>query len=92
VISVQDTIDIRVPIVRIEQERREETRLQPGLVRTDKAVFNLPPLGKSNLRAGQDHEVIMILPDGRRIYRFYAWEVRVLTVYSCITSKRKRGV
>ncbi len=75
----EETIDFRVPIARIEQERREEARLQPGLVRTDEPVFNVPRLGKSHLRAWQDHEVIMILPDGRRIYRFYSWEVRLVT-------------
>lgn len=75
----EETSDFRVPIARIEQERREEARLQPGLVRTDEPVFNVPKLGKSHLRAWQDHEVIMILPDGRRIYRFYSWEVRLVT-------------
>ncbi len=75
----EETIDFRVPIARIEQERSEEARLQPGLMRTDEPVFNLPKLGKSNLRAWQDHEVIMILPDGRRVYRFYSWEVRLVT-------------
>ncbi len=75
----EETIDFRVPIARIEQERREEARLQPGLVRTDEPVFNVPRLGKSNLRAWQDHEVIMIKPSGHRIYRFYSWEVRLLT-------------
>jgi len=68
-----------VPIARIEQERREEARLQPGLVRTDDPVFNVPKLGKSNLRAWQDHEVIMVRLDGSRVYRFYSWEVRLLT-------------
>ena len=75
----EETIDFRVPIARIEQERREEARLQPGLVRMDEPVFNVPRLGKSPLNAWQDHEVIMILPDGRRIYRFYSWEVRLVT-------------
>jgi len=75
----EETIDFRVPIARIEQERREEARLLPGLVRTDEPVFNVPKLGKSNLRAWQDHEVIMILPDGSRVYRFYSWEARILT-------------
>ena len=59
-------------------------RLLPGLVRTDEPVFNLPRLGKSNLRAWQDHEVIMILPDGRRMYRFYSWEVRLVTAFDYI--------
>ncbi len=80
----EETVDFRVPIARIEQERREEARLLPGLVRTDEPVFNLPRLGKSNLRAWQDHEVIMILPDGRRMYRFYSWEVRLVTAFDYI--------
>lgn len=75
----EETVDFRVPIARIAQERREEARLQPGLIRTDEPVFNVPRLGKSHLRAWQDHEVIMILPDGRRVYRFYSWEVRLVT-------------
>ncbi|MFA6414004.1 MAG: KamA family radical SAM protein, partial [Syntrophales bacterium] len=74
-----ETADFRVPIARIEQERAEEARLLPGLVRTDEPVFNLPRLGKSQLKAWQDHEVIMIHPDGRRVYRFYSWEVRLVT-------------
>ncbi len=69
-----ETNDYRVPISRIEQERKEEARLLPGLERTDESVFNVPRLGKSHLRAWQDHEVIMILPDGKRVYRFYPWE------------------
>lgn len=44
------------------------------MVRTDEPVFNVPRLGKSYLRSWQDHEVIMILEDGRRVYRFYPWE------------------
>jgi lysine 2,3-aminomutase len=74
-----ETIDFRVPIARTEQERKEEARLLPGLVRTDEPVFNVPRLGKSHLQAWQDHEVIMILPDGRRIYRFYSWESKLTT-------------
>jgi len=74
-----ETADFRVPIARIEQERTEEARLLPGLARTDEPVFNLPKLGKSQLKAWQDHEVIMIQPDGRRVYRFYSWEVRLVT-------------
>jgi len=75
-----ETIDYRVPIARIEQERKEEARFLPGLVRTDEAVFNVPRLGKSHLRAWQDHEVIMILNDGRRLYRFYPWESKYALV------------
>jgi len=74
-----ETIDFRVPIARIEQERKEEARLLPGLARTDEPVFNVPRLGKSDLQAWQDHEVVMILPDGRRIYRFYSWETKLTT-------------
>jgi lysine 2,3-aminomutase len=61
------------------QENKEEARLLPGLVRTDEPVFNVPRLGKSHLRAWQDHEVIMVLPDGRRVYRFYSWETKLTT-------------
>ncbi len=75
-----ETIDYRVPIARIEQERKEEARFLPGLARTDEPVFNVPRLGKSHLRAWQDHEVIMILQDGRRVYRFYPWESRYALV------------
>ena len=73
----KETVDFRVPISRILQERKEEARLLPGLVRTDEPVFNVPRLGKSHLRAWQDHEVVMILADGRRIYRFYSWETEL---------------
>ncbi len=75
-----ETIDYRVPIARIEQEKKEEARFLPGLVRTDEAVFNVPRLGKSHLRAWQDHEVIMILQDGKRMYRFYPWESKYALV------------
>ncbi|NLD93763.1 MAG: KamA family radical SAM protein [Fibrobacter sp.] len=72
----EETIDFRVPMARIQQERKEEARLLPGLVRTDEPVFNVPRLGKSHLRAWQDHEPIMIKSDGSRIYRFFPWESR----------------
>ncbi|MGV8172367.1 MAG: KamA family radical SAM protein [Candidatus Woesearchaeota archaeon] len=72
-----ETIDFRVPISRLEQERKEEARLLPGIVRTDESVFNVPKLGKSHLRAWQDHEPIMILADGSRVYRFYPWESKL---------------
>ncbi len=74
-----ETVDFRVPVARILQENKEEARLMPGLVRTDEPVFNVPRLGKSHLRAWQDHEVIMVLPDGRRVYRFYSWETKLTT-------------
>ncbi|MBP7498100.1 MAG: KamA family radical SAM protein [Bacteroidales bacterium] len=69
-----ETLDFRVPISRLEQERKEEGRLLSGVVRTDEPVFNLPRLGKSHLRAWQDHEIIMILKTGQRLFRFYPWE------------------
>ncbi|KCZ72597.1 KamA family protein [Candidatus Methanoperedens nitroreducens] len=75
-----ETIDYRVPIARIEQERKEEARFLPGLVRTDEPVFNVPRLGKSHIRSWQEHEVIMILQDGRRVYRFYPWESKYAVV------------
>ena len=76
----EETIDFRVPIARIQQERKEEARFLPGLVRTDEPVFNVPKLGKSHLRAWQNHEIIMILSSGQRVYRFYPWESSVTLV------------
>ena len=70
----EETRAYRVPIARLLQEWTEEARLFPGLVRTDTPVFNVPTLGKSYLHSWQDHEIIMILPDGRRVYRFNPWE------------------
>lgn len=75
-----ETVDFRVPIARIEQERKEEARLLPGIVRTDEPVFNVPRLGKSHLRAWQEHEPVMILAGGERVYRFYPWESRIVMV------------
>jgi lysine 2,3-aminomutase len=72
-----ETVDFRVPIARLLQEQKEEARQMPGLVRTDEAVFNVPGLGKNYVRAGQHHEVIMILADGRRAYEFHPWEKRI---------------
>jgi lysine 2,3-aminomutase len=76
----EETSDFRVPIARIQQERKEEARFLPGMVRTDEPVFNVPKLGKSHLRSGQDHEIVMITAKGERIYRFYPWESRVTLV------------
>lgn len=70
----EETGDFKVPIARILQEQKEEARLMPGIVRTDRTVFNIPTLGKNNLSSCQDHDVIMILDDGSRIYEFYPWE------------------
>ncbi len=70
----EETRDYRVPIARLLQEWAEEARLAPGLARTDTPVFNVPTLGKSYLQSWQDHEIVQIMPDGSRVYRFYPWE------------------
>ena len=72
--------DHLVPIARLLQERKEEARLLPGVFRTDEAVFNVPGLGKSHLRAKQDRELIAVRPDGRRIYLFHPWEKGIAPV------------
>ena len=69
--------DYAVPVARILQERKEEARLLPGIFRSDEPVFNVPLLGKNHLRAWQDHELIAILPDGRRMYSFHPWEKNI---------------
>ncbi len=65
------------PIARLLQERKEEARLIAGMGRTDEPVFNVPRLGKNHLRAWQDHNVLMILPDGSRVYEFHPWEKNI---------------
>jgi len=72
--------DYAVPVARILQERKEEARLLPGIFRSDEPVFNVPFLGKNHLRAWQDHELIAIQPDGRRMYLFHPWEKNIETV------------
>jgi lysine 2,3-aminomutase len=69
-----------VPIARMLQERKEEARLLPGIMRTDEPVFNVPRLGKHHLRAGQDREWIAVRLDGRRIYRIHPWEKGIAPV------------
>ncbi len=76
----EETRRYMVPIARILQERKEEARLLPGLDRTDEPVFNVPKLGKNNLNAWQDHRVVMILPDGSRVYEFHPWEKNIKPV------------
>ena len=73
----EETDDYRVPIARLLQEQQEEARLFPGTVRTDEIVFNVPKLGKNYLRAGQNRDMIAILPDGRRVYEFHPWEKKM---------------
>jgi lysine 2,3-aminomutase len=80
----EETEQYRTPIARLLQEKREEARLFSGMVRADHAVFNVPRLGKTYLIAGQDHEVIMLTPDGRRIYEFFPWERKITPVDSYI--------
>jgi lysine 2,3-aminomutase len=75
-----ETRDYRVPIARLLQERKEEARLMPGMDRTDEPVFNVPRLGKNHLRAGQDRQILTILPDGRRVYEFLPWEKNIMLV------------
>jgi len=76
----EETDDFRVPIPRLLQEQKEEARLFPGTVRTDESVFNVPGLGKNYLRAMQHHDVIGLLPDGRRVYEFHPWEKKLSLV------------
>lgn len=73
----EETNDFRVPITRLLQEQKEEARLMPGTVRTDEIVFNVPGLGKNYLRASQHHDIISILPDGKRAYEFHPWEKKL---------------
>ncbi len=84
-----------VPVARILQELKEEARLLPGIYRSDEPVFNVPFLGKNHLRAWQDHELISILPDGRRVYSFHPWEKNMNTVkpylYTDVTIKSYLG-
>jgi lysine 2,3-aminomutase len=80
----EETKDFRVPIARILQERKEEARLSPGTIRVDEPVYNVPGLGKNYLRATQHHDVIMILPDGRRMYEFHPWEKKLAPVQTYV--------
>lgn len=73
----EETDDFRVPIARLLQEQKEEARLLPGTARTDTVVFNVPRLGKNYLDASQHHNIISILPDGRRVYEFHPWEKKL---------------
>jgi lysine 2,3-aminomutase len=72
--------EMRVPIARALQEQKEEGRLMPGTVRTDETVYNVPRLGKNNIRAWQHHDLIMILPDGSRVLEFHPWEKKISLV------------
>jgi lysine 2,3-aminomutase len=76
----EETKGYMVPIARILQERKEEARLLPGLDRTDEPVFNVPKLGKNHLRSWQDHRLVMILPNGSRVYEFHPWEKNITPI------------
>ncbi len=76
----EETRRYMVPIARILQERKEEARLLPGLDRTDEPVFNVPKLGKNHLRAWQDHRLVMVRPDGSRVYEFHPWEKNIAPI------------
>jgi len=76
----EETRRLRVPIARLLQERKEEARLLPGLDRTDEPVFNVPRLGKNHLRLWQDHRLLTIRPDGRRVYSMHPWEKNITLV------------
>ncbi|MBF0469639.1 MAG: KamA family radical SAM protein [Desulfamplus sp.] len=73
----EETVEYRVPIARLLQEQKEETRLLPGISRTDEAVYNVPGMGKNYLRARQHRDLISILPDGTRVYEFHPWEKNI---------------
>ncbi|MBN1559251.1 KamA family radical SAM protein [candidate division KSB1 bacterium] len=73
----EETKSYRVPMARLMQEIKEEARLMPGVIRTDEPVYNVPRLGKNYLRAQQHHTLIMILPNGRRVYEFHPWEKKL---------------
>jgi len=72
-----ETMDYRVPIARLLQEQKEESRLMPGLARTDEPVYNVPGLGKNNLNGWQHRDLISVSPEGARIYEFHPWEKKV---------------
>lgn len=76
----EETQQYMVPIARILQERKEEARLLPGLDRTDEPVFNVPKLGKNHLRSWQDHRLVMIMPNGSRVYEFHPWEKNIAPI------------
>lgn len=73
----EETRYYRVPIARILQERKEEARVLPGIVRTDEPVFNIPAIGKNPLRSCQHHKYIMLSLLGERFYEFHPWEKNI---------------
>ena len=74
----EETRAYRVPLARLMQEQQEESRMIPGLRRTDEVVYNVPGLGKNHLRAIQQRDVVSVLPDGARIYEFHPWDKQLV--------------
>ncbi len=70
----EETRSYRVPLARLMQEQQEESRLLPGLRRTDEQVYNVPGLGKNHLRALQNRDLVSILQNGARVYEFHPWD------------------
>jgi len=97
----EETRHFRVPIARLLQELKEEVRPLPGTLRLDQPVFNIPLLGKNYLQAGQHHELIMIKPNGQRIYEFHPWEKNIklcdtylyedVPIYDYLQELKRRG-
>ncbi len=97
----KDIQEERVPIARMIQEQSEESRLAPGIDRADEAVFSIPGVGKNYLKASQEHELIMILGDGSRVYEFYPSDVylinkkpflyRDVPIYTFLQQVKKKG-
>jgi lysine 2,3-aminomutase len=73
----EETAAYRVPLARMLQEQKEESRLLPGVRRTDEAVYNVPALGKNYLRASQHRDIVSVLPSGERLYEFHPWEKKI---------------
>ena len=74
----EETNAYRVPLARMLQEQKEEARLLPGIRRTDEVVYNVPRLGKNHARAYQHRDLIGLLPDGSRVYKFHPWEKNIV--------------
>ncbi len=74
----EETLHYQVPAARLMQERKEEARLLPGAFRTDEPVFNVPRMGKNHIMRTQDHELIAISKDGKRIYLWHPWEKNIV--------------
>jgi lysine 2,3-aminomutase len=61
-----------VPLARILQEQKEEAALMPGFTRTDRALSHLPVLGRNSIDGWKEHSIIMIRPQGSRVYELHA--------------------